>query len=233
MFTNGIETEINARKGICIAPGEDFKGEVSEDCEQLIVKINADFLDAHVGQRRARLAPEIDLHQTKLQPWVDFMRSILRSPSTVEIIQRDPSVAESYEQLLLNLLISGQGVLSRPAGSNAVPTSVHAAERFIRSNYAAPLRLEEIARAAQVPQRTLLNHFREFRQTSPMQLLRDVRLDIVREKLLSAPQTNVAAAGMDAGFSHLGRFASDYRDRFGETPSQTKLRARRRPAPAF
>ena len=31
---------------------------------------------------------------------------------------------------------------------------------------------------------------------------------------------------MTWGFNHLGRFATDYRDRFGETPSETYRRGR-------
>jgi len=47
--------------------------------------------------------------------------------------------------------------------------------------------------------------------------LRGVRLELARRMLADpAALTTVADAAMEAGFSHLGRFAADYRRRFGE-----------------
>jgi AraC-like DNA-binding protein len=51
--------------------------------------------------------------------------------------------------------------------------------------------------------------------------------NIVRDALLNAaPDEHIAAIAARWGFSHAGRFASDYRRRFGETPLETKRRAR-------
>jgi AraC-like DNA-binding protein len=50
----------------------------------------------------------------------------------------------------------------------------------------------------------------------------------VRADLLRADtDESVTRIAMKWGFRHLGRFAVGYRDRFGETPSQTRRRARR------
>jgi AraC-like DNA-binding protein len=38
--------------------------------------------------------------------------------------------------------------------------------------------------------------------------------------------TTVAAAAAAAGFKHLGRFADDYRSRYGELPSRTLAQGR-------
>jgi transcriptional regulator GlxA family with amidase domain len=59
-----------------------------------------------------------------------------------------------------------------------------------------------------------------------MVYLRQVRLDRTRDALLAADPTRVTVAAIANwwGFAHLGRFASVYRARFGERPSDT-LRA--------
>ena len=60
--------------------------------------------------------------------------------------------------------------------------------------------------------------------TSPLAYLHDLRLDRVRVDLAAGagPVTDVA---MRWGLHHMGRFAADYKRRFGELPSQTAARA--------
>jgi AraC-like DNA-binding protein len=60
-----------------------------------------------------------------------------------------------------------------------------------------------------------------------MQFLRRLRFEKVREALLHARQSDsVSSICGQWGFTHLGRFAVEYRRRFGETPSQTLARAK-------
>jgi transcriptional regulator GlxA family with amidase domain len=60
-----------------------------------------------------------------------------------------------------------------------------------------------------------------------MRYLRDARFERVREALLRAQDQSVTQVAMRWGFYHLGRFAVDYRKRFGEMPSETQARGRR------
>ncbi|WP_316163875.1 helix-turn-helix domain-containing protein [Bradyrhizobium sp. SZCCHNRI20481] len=49
-----------------------------------------------------------------------------------------------------------------------------------------------------------------------------------KQMLSGADQrTSVSAVAFDCGFGNLGHFARDYRDTFGELPSETLLRSRR------
>jgi transcriptional regulator GlxA family with amidase domain len=57
---------------------------------------------------------------------------------------------------------------------------------------------------------------------SPMQYLRATRLEHARELLRrSQPERRIADVALDCGFTHLGRFAIAYREKFGESPSET------------
>jgi len=50
----------------------------------------------------------------------------------------------------------------------------------------------------------------------------------VRQTLVHADaEETVTAIALKWGFSHIGRFSIAYRERFGESPSQTVLRRRR------
>src|SRR5262245_52056171 len=80
-----------------------------------------------------------------------------------------------------------------------------------------------------VPERTLLRQFQRFVGLPPLTYLRRLRLNAVRNELATAQSNDdISDVAIRCGFSHLGRFASDYRRLFGEAPSATRQRARER-----
>ncbi|MCZ2496071.1 helix-turn-helix domain-containing protein [Xylophilus sp. Kf1] len=97
---------------------------------------------------------------------------------------------------------------------------VEAMERYMVQRLAAPIALADLARAAGVGVRTLGVLCQRHRGTSPMDLLRGMRLDAARARLL-AGAGNVTETALEFGFGHLGRFSAYYRDRFGELPRET------------
>ena len=70
--------------------------------------------------------------------------------------------------------------------------------------------------------------FRKWRQVTPTEYLRTIRLQRVRDALLQAdPSTTVTDVALDHGFFHLGRFSQHYKRAFGENPAATLARTRR------
>ena len=111
--------------------------------------------------------------------------------------------------------------------SPALPGHVGRAESFMRANLDRALTIHDIAKAANTTPRTLQNGFRKFRGTTPLGYLRDARLARAHQELFAGdPNSSVTVIANRWGFSHLGRFAQQYKRRFGETP-QTTLRAAR------
>lgn len=82
----------------------------------------------------------------------------------------------------------------------------------------------ELARLTGVSERTLRTIFHAEFGVGPVTHLRRRRLDAVHRELLAldptAPST-VADVAHRHGFAHAGRFAAEYRARFGEAPSTT------------
>jgi TolB-like protein len=73
----------------------------------------------------------------------------------------------------------------------------------------------------------LQKHFRHFLGRSPVAVLRDLRLDLVRHALLErGGDETIAVLATRCGFDHLGRLSTWYRERFGESPSATRARGR-------
>jgi len=95
---------------------------------------------------------------------------------------------------------------------------------YIESHLSAPVSLEDLARAAGISGRTLNGLCHRYFGLSPMELLRNARLDAVRARLLLDPAASVTETALELGFGHLGRFAGYYAARFNELPSDTQKR---------
>jgi AraC-like DNA-binding protein len=110
----------------------------------------------------------------------------------------------------------------------ARPRTVKRALDLIESNPQSNFSLSDLARHAGVGARRLQLAFQETLHTSPTNYMRKVKLEHARAELL-AGQDTVMAVAYRWGFGHPGRFATMYREAFGESPSETRRRARSRP----
>ena len=189
----------------------------SGDCARLVVRI-----DPRLIERRSLFsATRFELSDRAIEPFLEQVHSVLSSRAMIAAIDNEPSVRARVEALLATLL--QRTCLPAISDNTELPIAsrdVRRAEAYIGSNVARNMRLEDIARAAGVSVRTLQTSFRRDRHVTPMQYLRNLRLDAARERLLAG--SSVSEAALDAGFSHQGRFAHYYRGRFGHSPSSTR-----------
>jgi len=145
-----------------------------------------------------------------------------------------PQAAEAaLEEFALTLLLRGHPhnfseELERPErhpGSRLVRRAV----QFVEEHASSALMTPDIAAGIGASVRALQAAFRKWRQVTPTEYLRTVRLQRVRDALLQAsPSTTVTEAALDHGFFHLGRFSQHYKRAFGENPAATLARTRRR-----
>lgn len=110
----------------------------------------------------------------------------------------------------------------------APPLYVARAQTFLLNHLTDQITLKDVAAASGVSASVLNRAFRQHCALSPMAWWRMKRLDRAYEDLNKAGITgqSVTDIGFTWGFYHLGRFASAYARRFGETPRQTRQRAR-------
>lgn len=111
------------------------------------------------------------------------------------------------------------------SGGNPVrPRTLTRSIAYIEEHLTEPITLNDIAVAAGCSARTINNAFQVSLGVSPMTHLRNLRLERTRD-LLEVTELSVSDAAIESGFSHLGRFARAYFERFGELPSETRSRA--------
>lgn len=91
-----------------------------------------------------------------------------------------------------------------------------------------PLAIEQIARKCGLGLRALEKNFLLHFSTTPTAFLRATRMDRAHQRLSDPASTkSVTDIALESGFLHLGRFATAYRKKFGESPSDTLRKARR------
>lgn len=140
-------------------------------------------------------------------------------------------IAGELEQLVLSMLL-----LDHPHSLSEELTghiaygqsrSMRRAIVCVEEGYASTLTVADLAAASRMSERSLFECFRrEFGQT-PMEYVRRFRLERAREALLRGipgDGTTVGEVAASHGFGHVGRFAADYRSRYGESPSETLRR---------
>ncbi len=111
------------------------------------------------------------------------------------------------------------------ARSGVLPGFVRRADRFIAANLCEDIRLEDIVAAAGVPARTLYHGFDRFVGHSPMRWLRIQRMEAARADILaSSGDLSITDLACRYWIGHGGRFASFYRELYGESPSETLAR---------
>lgn len=106
------------------------------------------------------------------------------------------------------------------------PYYVRRVERFLQANLREAITMDDIYRASGVSPRALFYGFRQFRRTTPMALLKKMRLELARKELLISAREggSVTEIAMNCGFQNLSMFSREYKTRFGEAPSDTLRR---------
>ena len=139
------------------------------------------------------------------------------------------AMAVLIEELLSDLIQQTTDAVATDRIAPAALLRVRMAEEFMRARSDEPLSMEEVAREVGVGLRSLQIAFLELRAMGPRDVLMRMRLERARERLLAAgPSESVTSIALDCGFAHLGRFPAAYRVAFGELPTETLSRSRRR-----
>jgi AraC-like DNA-binding protein len=88
---------------------------------------------------------------------------------------------------------------------------------WLRTNYAKPLRVEELASVARMGVSTLHHHFRTLTAMSPLQYQKQLRLHMARERMLNNG-LDAASAAFEVGYESASQFSREYSRFFGQPP---------------
>lgn len=203
---------------------------------QLVIRIEKKDFEQHCLQHlggREVVAPTFDPELDFSSPGGSYLLQLLMTLASSLLDSRHPIhhplVLKQFESTLLNALLYGVGnnishnLTSTADDRSIAPYFVRQTEEYMRANLDQPLSVESLAEYAGVSVRTLQAGFRKYRGTSPMSLLKDLRLEQVHRELRNSDdRVSITDVAFKWGFSHLGRFSQDYRARFNQLPSETQ-----------
>jgi AraC family transcriptional regulator, ethanolamine operon transcriptional activator len=151
-----------------------------------------------------------------------FDETSTTDPCQSEAINKNQSVSRGVFEALCELFNGAAD--ARPAvGSASASFIVAQCHRMVADSGDSPPSVEELCLRLRTSRRTLQNSFMQVADATPVHYLRCVRLNAVRQQLMStrALDLSIAQAAADRGFNHLSHFAQRYKALFGELPSQT------------
>ncbi|MEV4760890.1 AraC family transcriptional regulator [Micromonospora sp. NPDC049559] len=138
-----------------------------------------------------------------------------------------PVLAPLIEREILWRLLTGpHGDVIRQIGlADSGLSHVNRAIRWIRDNYAEPMRISDLARLAGMSPSAFHRHFRAITAMSPLQFQKRIRLQEARSLLVGRPG-DVASVGHLVGYDSPSQFNREYRRLFGAPPGQDAARLR-------
>lgn len=205
----------------------------SGDCDQLMVRIERQLIEralrAQTGNlEAATLRFQLGFRWQDSPPWRCLLQYLADCASQSFDATRYRLVTAQVEQLVAATLLAAQphdlGGCQLPRCTAVLPRHIRRVEEYLREHVGEPVCADQLAMIAGVSLRSLYAGFRDHCGVSPLQYLRNLRLDRARQALLDEPDSNIACVALRWGFGHLGRFSADYRKRFGESPSQSVRR---------
>ncbi|MDI9973347.1 AraC family transcriptional regulator [Rhodococcus sp. IEGM 1307] len=173
-----------------------------------------------------RFATGLDLTTSASQAWLTSVRTLLEDLNS-DATFRNPLIQNQTEQLLMSQLLlalphsASSAMLNDPVPST--PRAIQEADDLI-ANHARDLSsVGEIAESVGLSIRSLQDGFCRYLDTTPLDRLRNQKMIGVRAQLLAADRTTttVSAVATRWGFHHFGRFSLQYKQQWGELPSET------------
>lgn len=183
-----------------------------------------ELLLGHPVPARVDMAAELDLDTRAGRAWLELLDLLAGAFDDPDHIAFRPIVAEPLSHALVGglLMISDHPyaeALRQPAAT-CRPRHVRIAIDAMHERPADPHTTASLAQLACVSVRNLQAGFRRHVDMSPMAYLRQLRLSRAHDDLRTGRAATVAEAAHRWGFAHLGRFAADYRAKYGDRPSR-------------
>ncbi len=216
----------------------EFTLRLNEDCQKILVQVDrrklTAKLEAYLGCKLTR-SPDFDIFAHDIVRPNSRMYHAIEGLMSLAIGSEGAGpgqsiIASAFEDafifsMLFDVKSDMSSAVKSGAISSACPKAVRRAEEYINSNLSEPIRIEDLVAVSGVSARSIFDGFTRFRDMTPMRYVKFRRLHKVRELLREADDTTmVSSVAVEWGFNHFGRFAKDYAQAFGESPSET-LRA--------
>jgi AraC-like DNA-binding protein len=225
--------EVKTHWAHIVHPGTALDMAWTPDCRVLVLRFDESMMAACRTQssRSSPASPAGELFALDAEPNRSLGRIIdyvTHEATAGRLFDDAPRAAAHAENLLLACLTTALTADNARSRHDATPEYVRRAERYLLEHLTEAVSVADVARAAAASTRTLFDGFKRANGIGPLAWVRGERLERARADLLAARhgEVRITDVAMRWGFQHLGRFCVAYRERFGETPTETLYRRR-------
>lgn len=201
-------------------------------CEKLIITLDAKLVHSRLVQETgiklsAPLNFDVKVENNRDQGYlIDLIRFYGELSDKQKQNSNFPLVNEMMMDSILSALLkfhsSNYDYLLKDK-YQSFPSHLKQALEYIDQHFLHDISTEDMLRRVNVGERILYKSFRDYLNTTPLAYIKALRLKKVREMLVAgkADDIRVTDLALNCGFTHLGRFSKEYKEIYGELPSET------------
>ena len=241
LWMRGEQYRSNENRGLIVSNNDHQELIIDRDCKKLQVVIPERSMHMVLGdllnqpiERPIIFNPEMQVESTQLiDAWWKNIQNFLQFNLHNNGFFGLQMLSDDYENFVIKALLLSQehnySAALKAQAQQQEPAYICKVKSFIVEHAHEAICAEDLQRLAGVSKSKLYDEFQQYYGTSPMSYLRKYRLQQIY-KILSHAQPNsklsISKLAYDWGFTHLSRFSQDYKEEFGEKPSETKNNSR-------
>lgn len=225
-------TQVDATQPFVFTPGRGSSR--SEQLDVLMINIDTDVLARNaaaqhgVDEARLRFLGHGTTSPAMRAHWLRTVNYAWNSVLHIDEVFRIDAIRAATTEAVVSAALAAfpiEVAAAARASDLSSSAAIRRARQFIEDRADQPITVAQIAEEARLSVRALQLGFQRACGVTPMGYLRQVRLEGAREELLAATDdTLVSEVARRWAFANLGRFAAQYRARFGENPVDTLRR---------
>jgi AraC-like DNA-binding protein len=197
--------------------------EASEEVPYLcfVLKLEMPIIRELLSQEEIQ-APDAELDRPAMatgETTAEFLDACVRLVALLDTPQDIPFLSSLIQREIIYRILRGPEGARLRAIATLGDQSHRAAKAiaWVRTNYATPVRVEDLAKIASMGVSTLHHHFRALTSMSPLQFQKQLRLHAARERML-IDGLDAASAAFEVGYESASQFNREYARFFGQPP---------------
>jgi AraC-like DNA-binding protein len=228
----------NVSSGVIISPANACELRISGNCRKTLVRISRQAmelgLESLIGQSISKpliFESKMDANIGASSAWwrtIHYIESELSNPDS---LYNSPAFIRDIEQALIKGILTSQphnySDEIRRAIHNKLPSYLIKTIDYLKLNARNEIHIDDIEWISGVSRNKLYSDFKRYIGVPPTAYLKRIRMEGVRSDIIKCTgEESISTLAFSWGFNHLGRFSTEYRKMFGETPSETQAKAR-------